>query len=195
MIKKSFIKGFMAIIPILLTIALVIWVLNTIEGFTKPIIIWLIGPNYYFPSMSILFFVVVVFILGLLLNHWIVEKIYGKIEKIFKKMPLIKTLYGSIQDLLSLFKGDQSSMQKGVARVKIGSFYTLGIVTRDNYSDLPTGIGKENEVTVFIPLSYQIGGFTINVQREDLEMIDMPVEEALRFAVTAGMPGGAKKET
>ena len=63
------------------------------------------------------------------------------------------------------------------------------------FDDLADGIGKEEEVAVFLPLSYQMGGITIMARREAIELIDMPVEEALRFAITAGMPSGSKSGT
>jgi uncharacterized membrane protein len=47
-------------------------------------------------------------------------------------------------------------------------------------------------VAVYLPLSYSMGGFTIMVQRTDVRRLDMTVEEAMRFAITAGM---ATKET
>jgi uncharacterized membrane protein len=189
MLKKNFINGFVTLIPIIITVALLIWIFQLIENVARPLIELVISPQFYFPGLSILVFVVLVFVFGVFLNHWVVEKLYSKFETLLNKMPLIKTLYGSIQDLLSLFKQDPKKMKQRVARVNFGGVGVLGLVTRDDFNDLPKGVGQDGEIALFIPLSYQMGGITIMVKKSAITLVDMPVEEALRFAITAGMPG------
>ena len=53
----------------------------------------------------------------------------------------------------------------------------------------------EDYMAVFIPMSYQIGGVTIMVPKDQVHPIDMSVEQGLRFAATAGMPAQQKKPT
>ncbi len=68
-------------------------------------------------------------------------------------------------------------------------------------SDLVPAVKKirdrflEKEVTVYVPLSYQIGGFTATVPRSSIKPIDMTVEQGMRFVVSAGILSGknAKK--
>jgi uncharacterized membrane protein len=71
----------------------------------------------------------------------------------------------------------------------------VGILTREDHSDLPEGFAQEDEVTVYIPLSYQIGGITATISRSKIKPLDMTVEQGMRFVVTAGMLGNknAKK--
>jgi uncharacterized membrane protein len=63
----------------------------------------------------------------------------------------------------------------------------LGFITRSDFSDLPPGVGKEGEVAVYLPMSYQVGGYTILVPRSRVTAVDMSREEALRFLLTAGI--------
>ena len=65
--------------------------------------------------------------------------------------------------------------------------HALGILTRDSLADLPEGLAEEDAVAVYMPMSYQIGGYTAFVPRKLVEPVEMSVEDAMRFAVTAGM--------
>ena len=50
----------------------------------------------------------------------------------------------------------------------------------------------EGHCAVYVPISYQLGGYTIYLPRSRLTPINMSVEDALRFAITAGMSGEKK---
>ncbi len=52
--------------------------------------------------------------------------------------------------------------------------------------------GGEDGVAVYLPMSYQVGGFTLFMPRSKLQPVDIPVDEALRFALTAGMSAQAE---
>lgn len=70
----------------------------------------------------------------------------------------------------------------------------MGLVSRDNFEDLPKGIGGEGDVAVYIPMSYQIGGMTVILPKSMVQPVNMGIEQGLRFAATAGMPGDAAEE-
>jgi uncharacterized membrane protein len=63
----------------------------------------------------------------------------------------------------------------------------LGFVTREDFGTMPVGLGGPDVVAVYLPMSYQIGGYTVLLPRRLVEPVDMSVEDALRFTVTAGM--------
>ncbi len=58
------------------------------------------------------------------------------------------------------------------------------------FDDLPPGLGGEEDVAVYVPYSYQIGGFTLIVARKQIQPLDMRLEDAMRFVVTAGVNVG-----
>jgi uncharacterized membrane protein len=83
---------------------------------------------------------------------------------------------------------DKKPMRRAVM-VTVGntSLRLIGFITREDFGDLPAGIGGDGNVAVYLPMSYQIGGFTTMVPRSAVQPIDMSIEQAMRFAVTAGM--------
>jgi uncharacterized membrane protein len=66
-------------------------------------------------------------------------------------------------------------------------FQLLGFVTRDSFDGLPLEPAAEDPVAVYLPMSYQVGGYTLYLPRSALTPIDMPFEQAMRLTLTAGV--------
>ena len=63
----------------------------------------------------------------------------------------------------------------------------MGFITRSDFRDLPAGIGAQDSVAVYLPLSYQIGGHTVILPRTAVRAVNMSIKEAMRFVLTAGI--------
>ena len=63
----------------------------------------------------------------------------------------------------------------------------IGLVTRQNLSDLPLDSQTRQHIAVYLPMGYMIGGYTVFVPREWVQVLDMSVEEAMRSSLTAWM--------
>jgi uncharacterized membrane protein len=194
MLGKIFFKGLKAILPIAITLTLIIWVLDAIERIFSFVIISIFGPEHYFPGLGLIVGLVFVFFVGLIMNAWIVQKIYALGDKLLKQIPLVKSLYGAVCDIMNFLKTKKDSDTGEVVMVSIWGGKVMGLVTRESFNDLPNGIGKVDEIAVYLPMSYQIGGYTIIVSKSQVERIDMSVEKAMRFAVTAGMQVSSTEE-
>jgi hypothetical protein len=117
-------------------------------------------------------------------------------EKFIGRIPLVKTVYGAVRDLLGFFS--QPGSDRAVSKVVIVTFGTsdmraVGLLTRERFEDLPQGLGGEGYVVVFFPYSYQVGGLTMIVPRQSVQSLDMRLEDAMRFIVTAGAKAGESR--
>ena len=63
-------------------------------------------------------------------------------------------------------------------------FEVIGLVTREEFDDLPGGAVSDESVTVYIPMSYMLGGFTGIFPRSSVREVDIPVERAIKLAIT-----------
>jgi uncharacterized membrane protein len=189
---KILLRGFLGIAPIALTIALIIWLYEKINALFAGPIQYIVGPRYYFDGLGIILAILFLFLMGLILNNWMIQHLYNWFERLLKKIPLLKTIYTSISDLMSFFSAGQKKQKGRVVMVQLGGIKMLGLVTREVFDDLPEGIGSEADVAVFFPSSYQIGGFTAVVPKSMLQPVDLSIERGLRFSVTAGNPSADK---
>jgi len=187
LLKKILLRGLFAVLPLVVTIALVYWLLSTAERMLGGAIAWA-WPEVYFTGLGLIVGLLLVVALGMVLQLWLAQQLWQLFERLLKRVPLLKTLYGSIQDLLSLFSGDQKQDFNKVVTLRWGGQRVLGFVTREDFGDVPAGVGGEEDVCVYVPMGYQLGGFTFVVNRSDLQQVkDMTLEEAMKFAITAGV--------
>ena len=187
--SRIFFQGLAAILPLSVSIFAVYWLGHNAESVLGGAFRKILPNAYYQPGMGVAAGIVLVFLVGLLMEFWLVRRIFGLTETLFEKIPFLKTVYGAVKDLMGFFSGGgEEKKRQSVVRVTLApGIHALGILTRDSLADLPEGLAEEDAVAVYMPMSYQIGGHTAFVPRKLVEPVEMSVEDAMRFAVTAGM--------
>jgi len=187
-ITRTFLKGLAALLPIGATVAVLLWLGTTSEKLLGAQLQKALPEGWYVPGMSVVAIFLIILFIGVLMNAWIVRRLFRLGEALFEKVPLVKTIYGSMKDLMGFFTKSSDDESGQVVMVKIGeSARVLGLVTREDFSDLPDQVGTSETIAVYLPMSYQLGGYTLMVPRSSVEAVDMPVDAAMRFCVTAGM--------
>ena len=149
----------------------------------------LIPAGFYHVGMGLAVGIAAIFVVGVLMRAYIVRRLFALTEKIFLNVPLIKTIYAALRDFFGLFAGqdDQVSLQVVTVKIPGSDMRLMGFVTRDHFSDLPDGVAGEGEVAVYLPMSYQIGGYTVFMPRSQIKPVAMSREQAMRFVLTAGL--------
>jgi len=178
-------RGLAAGLPIILTVAILVWLLRTIETWMAVPLRWVMG-EVYLPGMGLVVGLGLIIVLGIVASTWIGGKLLDLLNAIVERLPLVKTIYGALKDVFSLFTRKESDSFDTAVMVEWGGRRFLGFITREDGSGLPDGLMNEGDVIVYLPMGYQIGGFPIVVPRDQLTPIDMSVDEALKFALTAG---------
>lgn len=194
-IGKIFITGLFTVLPVLATAYLIVWFFAGAERFIGAQVRWLIPDEYYLYGMGIAVALAVVFLVGLLMHAWLFREIVGRAERVLLEIPLVRSIYAALRDLLGLFArhGDELPMQVVSVELPGSGMRLLGFVTRTDFSDLPEGIGRAGEVAVYLPMSYTIGGYTVFLPRASVTPVDMSREEAMKFVVTAGIRSSAER--
>lgn len=196
-ISKIFVSGLLALIPIVATVYLVVWIFVTAEGFFTSLLAWLLPARLHLPGMGILLAVLIVFAFGLLLHTRHTRRLVLRAERAVLSIPLVNSLYSAIRDFMRLFADSKQDETLQVVSLTLPgtSLRLLGFVTRSDFSPLPPGVAQEGEVAVYLPMSYQVGGYTLFVPRDQLVPVDMSKEAAMRFILTAGVNVSAKSAT
>lgn len=185
---KIFKRGLIALAPVAITLVIILWLLTTLEDIFSVPMKWVAG-KYYFPGMGLIVAIVFIFFVGVIINNLLMQKLSKFFDRFFARIPLFKIIYNSIVDVMRYFRPKKE--KKGqMVEIQIDSIRFFGILTREDFSEMPPGFSSEEDVTVFIPFSYQIGGFTILIPRSKIKYIDLTVEQGMRFIVTAGLVSG-----
>ncbi len=188
-IYSIFLKGLLAVLPLAITIYLFVWLMRGLESIFQAALRWLLPTGWYHPGMGVILGLGLIFLVGLLLKAWFVRKLWGWSEYLVEKIPLVNEIYGALKQVVQYVSGKQQSDNMIVVMVTIGDASTrfLGVVTRHDLSDAPHGINHDDTVAVFLPWSYQVGGFTVYVPKSKIQPVDMKTKDALRWALTAGL--------
>ncbi len=194
-IGRIFLTGILTILPILATIYLVVWLFTAVERFLGKQLLLLMPDEYYRAGMGLLAALVLIFLIGLLMRAWLFRQLIKAGESLLLKIPLIKVVYRSLKDLFGLFSDEKNSEALQVVSVQLPGtdMRLLGFLTRTDFSDMPKGVGNEDEVAVYLPMSYQVGGYTVMIPRSRVTPVPMSREEAMRFVLTAGLKTEAKQ--
>jgi len=186
LLNKLFLNGLFVIIPISLTVYLILLISQTSENIFAPLVKKVLGPNLYIPGLGLFLTFAFIVLVGVLVSNFITGRIVKFFISQFENIPFIKTIYSPLKDLMSLFSQSSNKNMKKVVVVKLRDtgMETLGLITREEFSDIgdsPFGVGK---VAVYIPMSYMVGGMTVIVNREEIREVDIPVERAFKLAIT-----------
>ncbi|MBL8750421.1 MAG: DUF502 domain-containing protein [Planctomycetes bacterium] len=185
-LAKLFFRGLAAILPLALTGYLVWWAVATGEQLLRSVLVPFLGEARYWPGMGFALSIALVMVIGLLMYSFVVRKVYARLTAMLERIPVVKSVYGMIVDVVRLFgSADERPFRRVVMVEQTKGMELIGFLTREDFDDLPD-IG-EGKVAVYLPMSYQLGGFTVVVPRDRVRPIEMKVEEALRFCVTAGV--------
>lgn len=195
-LRKIFFSGLLTFLPIAVTIYVVYAGVQIVDNFLGSVIRAMLPRNFYVPGLGILLTIVLIFILGLLLNNLITGTFLHNLEKRLTEVPFIKAIYSPLRDLMNMFSKSDGKDLKSVVLVEITPEHSmLGLVTRDNFDDLEKmSMHLKDRVSVYLPLSYGLGGFTILVDTKKIRVVDIPVDKALSLAITGWVKTEKKSE-
>ncbi len=185
-IAGTFFRGLTGVLPIALTLWLAVWVITTTEGLLRKLFVYILPDDLYFPGLGIAFALLLIFVTGLLMQMFVFKKLWEWFEAWLERVPLVKTVYQSVNDFFGFFSSNVSDSASKVVCVDLGNGAQLvGFIT-DEALEAFADVGQDR-VAVYLPMSYQVGGYTLLVPKTDVEVLDIPVEQAMRFVLTAGI--------
>jgi uncharacterized membrane protein len=190
-LRSTFLKGLAAVLPLSMTIYLVYWLGTSAESFLGDGLRLLLPDHWYRPGMGIVVGFIVVLIAGLLVNAYVVRRAMRFGEKLLARIPLVKTIFGALRDFTRFLPSgnDRKDLQR-VVIWRMGNARLVGFVTSETVHPRLCGEESDRFVAVYFPLSYQLGGHTLFLPRDELHTSELTVEEALRLVLIGGITSG-----
>ena len=182
-------KGLLAVLPIVITLWAVFWLISTAEGLLAPAIRALFGAENYVPGSGLVVVAGALVGAGILIDAYVGRWIIGMVESVVDRLPLVKSIYGGVRDLVRFVMPESGGEQarKVVAWQVRDDAWLVGFVTGEPWVRFDAMGEADDFVTVYFPMSYQVGGYTLMLRERDLTVLDMKVEDAMRSVLTAGV--------
>lgn len=187
-ISKTLLVGIFTILPVILTVYLLYWLATTSEQVLGSALQLVLPSTLYFPGLGIVAGLLLTFVVGLLMKTMLARQMFSLGEQILYRLPLVKTVYRAMRDLFDFFSPKKESPRR-VVIVSLNDMEMIGFITEEDTSRLPEPYRGGEQVPVYIPMSYMVGGFTVMIHRSQLKPCNMPMDQAMRFAMTAGITG------
>lgn len=145
--------------------------------------------HWYLNLTGLFIAMVLIYLAGVLLGNIVGRSLYIRVERMIARIPGFKQIYPHVKQVVDMILGDKKMAFSQVVLVEYPSdgIWTIGFLTGSSIRQIDKSAGGA-VVSVFVPTSpTPFTGFTINVTRDKAIPMDMTIEEALRFVITAGV--------
>ncbi|MEN6318742.1 MAG: DUF502 domain-containing protein [Syntrophaceae bacterium] len=191
-LKQIFLTGLAVTIPIGLTLYILFFLIDIMDGLLKVIPVkyhpdTLLGAHI--PGLGIIVTVALIFICGLVTRSYIGDKIVSSGENLVDRIPFVRSIYKGIKQISDNMFMDQRSSFKKVVLIEFPrkGIYTIAFVTGMPSMEIQKKTGQ-NSISVFVPTTPNpTSGYLVIVPEEELVHMDMSVEEALTFIISVGI--------
>src|SRR6266851_1104859 len=183
-LRRSFVAGFFVTVPLFISVAALIWIFDVVDGATTPIYDQLLRRQV--PGLGTLTTVAVIVLVGAFARNVIGRRILQRAEMWLLKVPVFRTIYAPVKQLITAFSPDNAAGFKRVVLIEDPRRgYALGFLTREFTVD--RGRGPEPLLAVYVPTNNLYLGDIVICERERAAFPDLSVEEGIRILLTAGM--------
>ena len=186
-LRNNFIAGVVVLIPIGITLYLTVFIINV----SSKLIPKEINPNHYLPynipGLEILIAVLLITIIGWLSLSFIGKRLFNLFESVLNKIPIIRTIYSAVEQLIETFTKSKSD-KKTVVLIEYPrkGVYAVGFATKENTGEIKNKAGKEL-INVFVQTTPNpTSGFLLMFPKDEVIYLDLSFEEASKFIVSAG---------
>jgi len=199
-VKKYLIAGLLVWLPLAITI----WVLQAALGLLDGVFSWLLNagravlPTGAEPLIDLLLKIpglgVIVMLLGLLLTGIFATNIVGQWwlrqgSKVLSKIPIVKSIYSSVKQVSdTLFSSSGNAFREAVlVQYPRQGSWTIAFVTGKPGGEAALHLPGEY-LSLYVPTTPNpTSGFFLMVPRADVVVLQMSVDEALKYVISMGV--------
>jgi len=183
-LRRNFIAGFFVMVPVFISVAALVWLFNVVDGFTTPLYDQLLGRRL--PGLGTVTTLAVIVLVGVFARNVIGRRILQRTEGWLLRVPVFRTIYAPVKQLIAAFSPDNASGFKRVVLVEDPRRgFALGFLTREFTID--RGRGPEELLAVYVPTNNLYLGDVVICERDRAVFPDITVEEGIRILLTGGM--------
>jgi uncharacterized membrane protein len=183
-LRRRLIAGFFVTVPLVISVAAFVWIFRAIDGFVGPAYATWLGREV--PGLGIITTALVVLLVGILATNVIGKRVLQRAESYLLRVPVFKTIYAPVKQLVVAFSPDNEYGFKRVVMIEDpGRGSMLGFLTKEFTVD--RGQGSESLIAVYVPTNHLYLGDVIICPRDNVSFPDITVEQGIRIFLTGGM--------
>jgi uncharacterized membrane protein len=183
-LRRNFVTGFFVIVPLVLSLTTLVWIFMAVDGFVGPLYQRWFG--FPVPGLGILTTVVLVLLVGVAASNVIGRRALQGIDWALLRVPVFKTIYAPVKQLVLAFSpGNEFGFKRVVLVEDARRGLVMGFLTKEFTLDV--GQGPEPLVAVYVPTNHLYLGDIVFVPQSAMSYPDLTVEQGVRIILTGGM--------
>jgi uncharacterized membrane protein len=183
-LRSRFLAGFFITVPLVVSVAALYWIFGIIDGFLAPLFVKLAGRPL--PGLGFLVTLLLILAVGSLTANVIGRRVLSRTESWLLMIPVFRTIYAPVRQLVVAFSPDNEYGFKRVVMVEDPARgWVMGFLTKEFTVD--AGHGREALIAVYVPTNHLYLGDIRLYPRARAFFPDLTVEEGVRIFLTGGM--------
>ena len=183
-LRRTFLTGFFVIVPLIISVAALVWIFQIVDAVSEPIAMRLLGRAA--PGLGVLMTAGVILIVGAIATNVFGKRLLQRTEYYLLQVPVFKTIYAPVKQLIAAFSPDNDAGFKKVVIVEDPRRgMLLGFLTKEFTLERE---GRSTPVVaVYVPTNHLYLGDVLVYPRDVVFYPDVTVEEGIRIFLTGGM--------
>lgn len=184
-----FIRGLIVLLPLLVTVWLLYFFYNFLDGILGNIISIFVG--HHIPGLGFILIIALIYFTGLISPLLIGKRLIDYGDEIMGKVPVVKSIYSSVKQINDVFFMQKES--KGFNRACLVEYprkgvWSIGFITSDAAAEIAKKAGHHTMINVFIANTpTPATGFLIVVPSEEVKLLDMKIDDAFKYVISGGV--------
>jgi len=183
-LRRTFLTGIIVTVPLIVSLVTLVWIFGFVDGVATPVSTRLLGRPV--PGLGVLITALVVLLVGAVATNVFGRRVLAQAERWLLHVPVFKTIYAPVKQLVAAFSPDNDAGFKKVVVVEDSRRgLVLGFLTRE--FTLDRGRGPEEMVAVYVPTNHLYLGDVVVYPRQQAFYPDLSIEDGIRIFLTGGM--------
>ncbi len=181
-LRKSLVTGVVVLVPIVVTIKVLQILFNFTDGILGNAVTRIL--NRPIPGLGLLLFLILIYLVGIIYRTFFGKRMLVWTEQVIEMIPVARTIYSGVKQLVGPFVGDESEKTFGRAvlvEYPSPGIYTYGFLVKEQVG--PNG----SMANVFVSSNHLHLGVVILVDRRSLIELDISFEEMIKLMASCGV--------
>ena len=194
-VRRRLLAGFFVSVPLVISVFAIVWIFGIIDGLTAPLAAWILRLGEREPTGAVRLLasavglfgtVAVVLVIGAVATNVIGQRLLNRGERWLLMIPVFRTIYAPVKQLVVAFSPDNEQGFKRVVMVEDPHRgWVMGFLTKEFTVD--RGAGAESMMAMYVPTNHLYLGDIVLYPRDRALFPDISVEEGIRIFLTGGM--------
>ena len=172
-------------VPLIISVAALWWVFQLIDDTSGPIYDRLLGRHV--PGLGVATTAAFVLLVGVVASNVLGKRVLVRGESYLARIPVFRTIYSPVKQLLAAFSPDnESGFKRVVLAPDASGAIRLGFLTKEFEVDGGPGVGGQEYAAVYMPTNNLYLGDVFVYRRDALLLPGISVEEGV-ILLTGGM--------